>query len=547
MNPEKFYIPRASHVGAFHGTPTFSNFDSSFSGISGSEDHSRKRIRRGRILSILTGLLLAAVPLHVHSQPTVTDPKLAVRTVVSGLTQPINMGFLKANDFFVTEKSTGQVKRVVNGVVVATVLDLPVNFASERGLLGLALHPDFERNKWVYLYWTESSTGMDSNVLAEVGNPNSPYPPGTPQPFGNRVDRFVWDRRAQKLRFDRNIIMLHAYQADPGQPLRGNHNGGLIRFETTDDHSRSWWWRKDRREKLFVIIGDNGRRGMLQNLLQGANGPGVPDDQFGGPEPDNAHLTGVVLRLNDDGSTPRDNPFFEYGATVGGEEGANFQRIFAYGVRNSFGLAVDPKTGELWESENGDDSFDEINRIEPGHNGGWIQAMGPLMRVTDFKAIETTFPTPPGALQQLRWPPANIADSPIVARSRMVDIPGSHYGDPQFSWKYATAPAAIGFMTDRSLGSAYEGDLFVGASTPVLAAGYLFRFKLTENRQRLAWTDPRLADLVADNTAKFNATESESLMFGSGFGVGTDIQTGPNGNLFVVSSSAGAVYEIYRP
>jgi glucose/arabinose dehydrogenase len=150
-------------------------------------------------------------------------------------------------------------------------------------------------------------------------------------------------------------------------------------------------------------------------------------------------------------------------------------------------------------------------------------------------------------LEQVRWPPSNLADSPIVARARMVDLPGSHYADPLFSWKYATAPAAIGFMADRSLGSSYEGDLFVGASVPVMTGGYLFRFKLSENRRRLAWTDPRLADLVADNTAKNNPSESESLAFGTGFGVSTDIQTGPDGNLFVVSTSSGSVYEIYRP
>ena len=128
----------------------------------------------------------------------------------------------------------------------------------------------------------------------------------------------------------------------------------------------------------------------------------------------------------------------------------------------------------------------------------------------------------------------------------MVDFPGSHFAEPQFSWKWATAPAAIGFMEDGSLGAEYRGDLFVGASVPVLVGGYLFRFDLTKNRQRIAWSDPKLADLVADNTAKHDGTESESLMFGSGFGVGTDIQTGPRGNLFVVSTSSGSVYEIYR-
>src|SRR5690606_18230461 len=142
-----------------------------------------------------------------------------------------------------------------------------------------------------------------------------------------------------------------------------------------------------------------------------------------------------------------------------------------------------------------------------------------------------------------RWPPTNLADGPIAARSRLVDFPGSHYGEPQFSWKWATAPAAIGFVTGRKLGARFAGDLIVGASTPVLEGGYLFRFSLTPNRRRIAWNDERLADLVADNTAKYDITESESLLFGRNFGATTDIETGPNGNLFVVSVSNGAVYE----
>ena len=65
-------------------------------------------------------------------------------------------------------------------------------------------------------------------------------------------------------------------------------------------------------------------------------------------------------------------------------------------------------------------------------------------------------------------------------------------------------------------------------------------------RRSIAVDDGRLNERVADNNAKFDITESESLRFGAGFGVGTDIQTGPNGNLFVVSLSNGAVYEILR-
>lgn len=497
-----------------------------------------------KLLFLLIGMLVTHGFLNCVSVasaqdgPTVRDPNLTVRAVVTGLTTPVSMAFLGPDDFLVLEKNTGKVQRIKGGALYSTVLDLAVNFASERGLLGVALHPDFPENPGVYLYWTESTTGADSSSLADV-----PL-------LGNRVDRFAWD--GSQLTFEKNIIMLRALQADEGQPLRGNHDGGVIRFEERKSKLRDLIKRAlfhkddpadDDRARLFIVIGDNGRRGQLQNLPDGPFGPGMPDDQFGGPEPDNSHLTGVILRLNDDGTTPEDNPFFEAGAAIGGEAGANIQKIYAYGVRNSFGMAVDPFTGELWTQENGDDSFDEINRVEPGMNGGWVQVMGPVQRIGQFKEIETSRP---GGLQQLRWPPENIADTPEEALARLFVLPGSRYIDPEFSWKFAVAPAGIGFMSSLGLGPKYIGDLFVGAARTNLADGYLFRFKMTGNRKKLVVNDPRLLDRVADNLDKFDITESESLLFGEKFGIGTDIQTGPNGNLFVVSLSNGAVYEIFR-
>lgn len=471
---------------------------------------------RTRWAALVTATLCGLPAATLAQTPTVFDTNLAVRTAVSGLDQPIGIAFLGDNDFLVLEKASGRVRRVVNGVVAGDVLDLAVNSASERGLLGIALHPAFPTTPWVYLYWTESTTGADTNVLAE-----------TPL-LGNRVDRFVWN--GSTLALDQNIVRLRAFQADAGQPLRGNHDGGVVRFA--------------RDGRLLVIIGDNGRRGQMQNLLNGPFGPGIPDDQFGGPEPDDAHLTGVILRLNDDGTTPSDNPFFEAGAMVGGQVGANLQKVFAYGVRNSFGMDVDPVSGDVWTQENSDDAFDEINRVEPGMNGGWIQIMGPVSRVAEFKAIELAIGG--ASLQQIRWPPTNIADTPDEALARLVMLPGASYSDPEFSWRYAVAPAGIGFLRSRALGPQYENDLFVGAARLTLANGYLFRFNLTGNRRKIGVDDPRLNDRVADNTAKFDGTESESIMFGADFGIGTDIQTGMNGNLYVVSLSNGAVYEIYR-
>jgi glucose/arabinose dehydrogenase len=502
--------------------------------------------------ALLTGLSVAVFTAWnqgveaqgVEAQPSVVDPNLDVRTVVAGLDQPTSMAFLGPTDILVLEKATGKVQRVMNGVIHSTALDLAVNFGSERGLLGLALHPRFKKNGFVYLYWTESATGADTDVLAE-----------TPL-LGNRVDRFVWN--GSTLSLDQNIIKLRALQPPfPAEPTpaagRGNHDGGVIAFEPKErenGHDKDEENEDDDADlaKLYIAIGDVGRRGWMQNLPCGPTttcpGSTVADDQFGGPEPDDAHLTGVILRLNDDGTTPQDNPFFDVGADMGGEVGANIQKVFAYGIRNTFGMAFDPISGELWLEQNGDDSFTELGRVRPGMNGGWVQVMGPLSRIAEYKAIETD-PAFLG-LQQGRWPPANIADTPAAARSRLFMLPGAHYSDPEFTWKFEVAPAAIGFLNSRALGREYKGDLFMGGARTTLEGGHLFRFNLKNFRRQIAVNDARLKDRVADNLAKFDITESETLLFGRNFGVSTDIETGPNGNLFVVSLSNGKIYEIFR-
>jgi uncharacterized repeat protein (TIGR01451 family) len=481
------------------------------------------------------------------SPPIVLDENLALRTVISGLTTPTSMAFLGDNDFLVLEQTTGRVKRGVNGAVRSIVLDLGVNFFSERGLLGIALHPDFDRNQpsFVYLYWTCHGASPTDPCMGLTSSEDSSVPAEVPL-LGNRVDRFIWDGDSPDptLIFDQNIIQLHAFQNDATNRVqRGNHNGGKIAFGP------------DR--KLYIYMGDNGRRGWLQNVTAGV-GPDGNDDQFGGPEPDNAHLTGFVLRLNDDGSTPEDNPFFNVQASdlpeelqprASDEVIANIHKLFAYGIRNGFGLAFDPATGQLWESQNGDDSATEINRIEAGFNGGWVQIMGRLDHIADYKAIETS-PVYFG-LQQIRWPPTLIADSPEEALDRLFKLPGSRYTDPLLSWKFEVAPAGLGFILGPALGPEFDGDMIIGGARNFLFDGHLYRFKLTSDRMDLD-LKPRPPTSKVDNTRviqdvdKWDVTGSENFLFGKGFGITTDIQTGPNGNLFVVSLTNGAVYEIFR-
>ena len=166
-----------------------------------------------RALTLAVAVPLALTGTAAAQTPEVLDPDLAVRPAVTGLAQPVSMAFLGHDDFLVLEKASGQVKRVRDGDV-STVLDLAVNSNSERGLLSIALHPKFKKNGWVYLFWSQSRTGADTNTGDGV------------RLMGNRVDRFEWDHG--QLEFDRNIIKFRAFQADAEpaaarQPQRRRH------------------------------------------------------------------------------------------------------------------------------------------------------------------------------------------------------------------------------------------------------------------------------------------------------------------------------------
>ncbi len=272
------------------------------------------------------------------------------------------------------------------------VLDLAVNFFDERGLLGIALHPDFGTNGFVYLYWTESGQG-DGRPECSARTPTRPR---TLPDLGNRVDRFTWD--GTKLSLDRNIVKLRSntLDTDTSGRIRGNHDAGPLVFGQDG--------------KLFIVIGDQNQRSQLQNLPTGPT--------------DDMNFTGVVLRLNDDGQHPTDNPFFAAATAIGGEAGENVQMIWTYGVRNSFGLAIHPVTGDLWETENGDDSWDEVNIFPAGSNSGWIQLIGPPERFAEFKQLESDSED---GMDNQDFPPDQLAGGAEEAQARMFVIEGSKY------------------------------------------------------------------------------------------------------------------------
>lgn len=491
-----------------------------------------------------TVCLLSPRVAQAQANPTISLPGLGVRTVATGLSTPTGIAFLGPADFFVIEKNTGRIKRVRDGVV-NTVLDLTVNNASERGLLGIVVAPDFGQNPSVYIYWTCATATPGTTTPVQISCSESEFTTGSDTSdilrvplLGNRVDEFTWNPASNSLSFRRNILRLRSFQADGapdppnqgdiGQPAFGNHNGGVMGFGPDG--------------KLYVFVGDQGRRGQMQNLQNGPTPP-QPDDQFGGPQPDNAHLSGVLLRLNPDGSAPQDNPFFQTGTTMGDEAGENLKRVFAYGLRNSFGLAFEPATGTPWITEHGDDAFDEVNRVVPGMNGGWIQVRGPVSRYAEYRSIEADS-SAPGTLQQWRWPATNLANSATEALARMYMLPGAVYQDPPLSWRYVSYPVGIEFISGRGLGLRYQGDLFMSLVFSPAESGYLARVRTTRDGRGLVLTGP-LADGVADNNFRYDKTESQSLIVGSGFGLGTQLKMSPQGTLFFVSYTNGAVYEVY--
>ena len=137
---------------------------------------------------------------------TLRDPHLRVAELVAGLSQPTAMAFIGSNDLLVLQKNDGRVRRITNGVLqLGEVLDIHVDNQSERGLLGIALHPNFAGTNFIYLYYTESSAAGDTSG----------------SPLANRVYRYTWNGSAL---VDPQLIL--DLPATPGP----NHDGGAMAF-----------------------------------------------------------------------------------------------------------------------------------------------------------------------------------------------------------------------------------------------------------------------------------------------------------------------------
>jgi aldose sugar dehydrogenase len=244
---------------------------------------------------------------------------------------------------------------------------------------------------------------------------------------------------------------------------------------------------------LYAVIGDV------------SSGGGILDNQIPGRPPNNKS---VILRVDRDNGTPvEDNPFYNYTGSV-----EKLHQYYAYGIRNSFGMEFDPMTGKLWMTENGDNIYDEINIVEPGFNSGWHKIMGPIVRTN------------------------------MTIENDLIIFDGAKYGDPIFSWYVPVGVTDIEFLNSTKLGEKYDDNVFVGD----INNGNLYFFEVNGNRTGLTFHDPRLLDLVADPVKEGEDGELSSLILGDGFGRITDIESGPDGLLYIMTYEDGKIYRLKK-
>jgi aldose sugar dehydrogenase len=232
-----------------------------------------------------------------------------VATVVDGLETPWSIAFLPGGDMLVTERS-GTLRIVRDGVLDPTPISgVPaVRAMGQGGLMEVALHPNFESNRFVYLTFSKPNQDASEATTALVRGRFE----------GNRLEDV------------QELFEARAWAAG------GAHFGSRLAF--------------DRDGYLFMTIGDRGVR----------PDPAALESH---PAQDLSSHQGTVIRLHDDGRVPSDNPFV-------GRPGA-LPEIWTYGHRSLQGLAIHPETGDIWQGEHGPQGGDEVNIIEPGLNYGW--------------------------------------------------------------------------------------------------------------------------------------------------------------------------------
>ena len=263
----------------------------------------------------------------------------------------------------------------------------------------------------------------------------------------NRIYKFTWkDNKLQ------NPLLLNILPAD--ELL--HHGGALV---------------SDLDENVFAAVGDQN----LETSIQNYDNDIIAD-------------AGIILRVGYDQNfkspSASTNPLDHY---------------YAIGIRNSFGLAVDPITGYLWDTENGPEVYDEINLVFPKFNSGWAKILGPSNEIVSLKHTSDFI-----------------------------------YSDPEFSWEITVAPTGISFVDEKW--DKHQNSLFVGDCK----GGNLYRFELNDSRDEFIFENPDLQDLVLNEL-----DDNEEIIFGKDFGCITDLEYSSDGYLYVISYlNNGAIYKI---
>ena len=383
--------------------------------------------------------------------------------VTDGLEGPTAFAFIGPNDVLVLEKDKGTVLRIQDGIVLPEpVLDVNVANQVEQGLLGIAVSKNlFDNKTYVFLYYTEAEAKAidegeedDNNGKDQTSNEDGG------QPLGNRLYRYELSADGTRL-VNPTLLLDLPYQPGPA------HNGGVVAVGPDNN--------------VYVMVGN-----LLANAEERFEGDSLDQNIRDGKAPDGR---GGILRVTQDGQTVN-------GEGILGNEHP-LDKYYAYGIRNSFGIAFDPLSGKLWDTENGG-RYDEINQVGPGFNSGWEKVLGMASMQEGFDQDE------------------------------LVDFDGNGvYSDPEFSWavdsNFRTAPTAVVFFDSDKMGEQYENDMFVGD-----VRGNIYHFKLDEDRTNLL-LNGGLADKVANDFS-----EVEDLIFAEFPGIIADLKVGPDGYLYVL-------------
>jgi glucose/arabinose dehydrogenase len=299
--------------------------------------------------------------------PSAASARIVARRVVGGLEQAVAFTFDHRGRIWYVQKAAGDI-HVVDPETGRgwRFFDVPnVSSDGEQGLLGIALHPAFPQEPFVYVFATRSVEGR-------------------------LVDQIL--RIRSERGHGHGFRAIYSSRAGSGHI----HSGGRILFGPDG--------------MLYAVVGDASASSNAQDL---------------------STTRGKILRMTPLGDVPDDNPFGS--------------RVFAYGIRNSFGFAFDPRTDRMWETENGPECTDELNRIRAGGNFGW----GPSQSCSGT--------APQGTNQD--------GDDPIL---------------PAYWYTPTIAPTGIAFCERCGLGPRSDGTMLFAA----LNTGDLRRVELSDDRLR---------------------------------------------------------------